>query len=182
MIEPVTTQTLQNLAIEIHEENIKAGWWNDYPCKWDRCDTAVMLIITEIAEAVEGWRKDLQDNHLPQYKMYHVEIADTLIRLLDCIGAYKLQSWLHTEYKTQPFYTAIMYTNTKTVPEKLVLIVKSLFGNCDKGLIDAAHLLLALADYEQIDILKIIDEKRAYNKQRADHKLENRAKKGGKKI
>ena len=39
-----------------------------------------MLTISEIAEAMEGERKNLMDDHLPHRKMAEVEIADAYIR------------------------------------------------------------------------------------------------------
>ena len=43
----------------------------------------LMLITTEIAEAAEGVRKDLMDDHLPHRKMAEVELADAIIRIID---------------------------------------------------------------------------------------------------
>ena len=37
-----------------------------------------MLIVSEIAEAMEGERKDLMDDKLPHRKMAEVELADAL--------------------------------------------------------------------------------------------------------
>ncbi|UPW35901.1 nucleoside triphosphate pyrophosphohydrolase domain-containing protein [Pseudomonas phage EM] len=42
-----------------------------------------MLIVSEIAEATEGCRKGLMDDHLPHRKMEEVEMADAIIRILD---------------------------------------------------------------------------------------------------
>lgn len=42
-----------------------------------------MLIVSEISECMEGERKGLQDTHLPSRPMAEVELADTLIRILD---------------------------------------------------------------------------------------------------
>lgn len=80
-----------------------------------------MLIVSEIAEAMEGERKDLMDDKLPHRKMVEVELADALIRIFDYAGAYGL------------------------------------------------------------DLQGAYEEKKAYNKVRADHKPENRLKEGGKK-
>ena len=41
------------------------------------------LIHSEISEALEGHRKGLMDDHLPQYPMFTVELADAVIRILD---------------------------------------------------------------------------------------------------
>ena len=46
----------------------------------------LMLVTSELAEAMEGHRKNLQDDKLPQYKMFDVEIADAVIRLFDIAG------------------------------------------------------------------------------------------------
>lgn len=45
-----------------------------------------MLIVSEIAEAMEGHRKGLMDDKLPHRKMVEVELADALIRIFDYAG------------------------------------------------------------------------------------------------
>lgn len=82
----------------------------------------LMLIVSEVAEAMEGVRKDLKDDHLPHRDMEEVELADTVIRIMDYAGRWGL------------------------------------------------------------DIGGAIMEKLEYNKNRADHKIENRIKNGGKKF
>lgn len=52
--------------------------------------TKLMLIVSELAEAMEGHRKSLQDDKLPHRSMLEVELADALIRLLDLAGALDL--------------------------------------------------------------------------------------------
>ncbi len=44
------------------------------------------LIHSEVSEALEGDRKDLMDDKLPQYKMQDVELADAIIRIFDLAG------------------------------------------------------------------------------------------------
>jgi hypothetical protein len=41
------------------------------------------LMHSELSEALEGDRKGLMDDHLPQYRMFDVELADCIIRILD---------------------------------------------------------------------------------------------------
>lgn len=45
------------------------------------------LIHSEVSEAMEGDRKHLADDKLPQYPMRVVELADALIRICDLAGA-----------------------------------------------------------------------------------------------
>ena len=52
-----------------------------------------MLIITEIAEAMEGYRKGIRDDKLPHRLMslmIEVELADAVIRICDLAGALNL--------------------------------------------------------------------------------------------
>ena len=114
-------KTLNELAADCHKAN--ATWWHD-PRTGQRLDRnkgeLLMLIVSEVAEAMEGERKNLMDDHLPHRKMAEVELADVLIRVFDYAGAYGY------------------------------------------------------------DLDGAVAEKRAYNAQRADHKVEARLRAGGK--
>ena len=83
------TVQFNQLAKEVHEANTL--WWHD-PKTGERLQRnkgeMLMLIVSEIAEAMEGERKDLMDTHLPHRKMVEVEFADAFIRMLDYAGAY----------------------------------------------------------------------------------------------
>lgn len=46
----------------------------------------LMLVVTEISEAMEGERKGLMDDHLPNRPMAEVEMADAVIRVMDYCG------------------------------------------------------------------------------------------------
>jgi len=113
--------SLQNICHTLASER---GWWKD-PKTGNKIERnraeLLMLCVSELAEAMEADRKDLNDDHLPHRKGFEVELADCLIRIFDIAGAYDL------------------------------------------------------------DLSGAMLEKLKYNSQRADHKLENRAK-GGKKY
>jgi len=73
-----------------HSRAWNAGWWHNIKTG-DRADRNVgellMLIVSEIAEAMEGHRKNLMDDKLPHRKMLEVELADAIIRICDLAGA-----------------------------------------------------------------------------------------------
>lgn len=176
---------MNELAKEIHQQNVAAGWWKDM--NRDLFQT-LQLVSTELAEATEGLRKNLMDDHLPHRKMEEVELADALIRLLDLAGRY---GWEYSEDDI-PEKFLINYTNT----------VGGLHFVCNMALIDLAreiafdapdrvincryselvNTILYVAQVQGYDVMAALDEKREYNKHRLDHKPEVRATEHGKKF
>ncbi len=65
-----------------HQRSMEAGW-HDSPREKG---TLLMLVVTEIAEAMEGERKGLADDKLPHRPMAEVEMADAVIRIMDYCG------------------------------------------------------------------------------------------------
>ena len=116
---------ITDISSTIHSACVDAGWYTNLdtgdPLERNVAEM-LCLVHSEISEALEGYRKDLVDSHLPEYANIDVELADAVIRILDLCG------------------------------------------------------------YLGIDIGQVISDKFDYNQVRADHKLENRLKDGGKKI
>lgn len=78
---------LTELSKTVHAANEK--WWQD-PATGQRIKRnrgeLLALIHSEISEALEGERKGLMDDKLPQYPMAAVEIVDAIIRSLDYLA------------------------------------------------------------------------------------------------
>jgi NTP pyrophosphatase (non-canonical NTP hydrolase) len=80
---------LNAMAREIRADNER--WWTDpatgKPLVRNKGEM-LMLMVSEIAEAMEGERKDLMDDHLPNRPSAEVELADLFIRLMDYCGGF----------------------------------------------------------------------------------------------
>lgn len=79
------------------------GWWTDLETgqdmRPDRKDPlkqvrnigeGLMLVVTELGEAMEGHRKGRQDDHLPHRSSLEVELGDAVIRIFDLAGGFNL--------------------------------------------------------------------------------------------
>lgn len=78
---------LNAAAERVHEAN--KSWWRDLETgapKARNVGELLMLCTSELAEAMEGHRKNLPDDKLPHRSMFEVELADCIIRILDIAG------------------------------------------------------------------------------------------------
>ena len=84
---------LQTICHRIAKES---GWWINPTTGEDvrnnplNFSSKLMLIVSEVAEAMEGDRKNLMDDKLPHRPMREVELADAVIRIFDLAGGYGL--------------------------------------------------------------------------------------------
>ena len=96
---------LNEYANQVHQANEK--WWVDL-ITGERLTRnkgeLQMLIVSEIAEAMEGSQKNLMDDHLPHRTMEEVEIADALIRIFDYAAGFGLD--LQGAYEEKMAYNA----------------------------------------------------------------------------
>ena len=85
----MTMQAVDRLQRICHHAAFVAGWWHEgaqsNPLTFSN---KLMLIVSEVAEAMEGDRKKLMDDKLPHREMREVELADAVIRIFDLAGAY----------------------------------------------------------------------------------------------
>lgn len=83
------------LQVTCHDANKR--WWQDpktgkpiSPETPYLVPAKIMMIVTELAESVEGHRRGAMDSHLTMRPSLEVELADALIRILDLAGALNL--------------------------------------------------------------------------------------------
>lgn len=171
-----------DLSREIHAENAK--WWIDLETglpKQRNKGELICLMHSELSEAFEGF--DEFDDHLPAQRMFDVELADVLIRIHDYAGGFGYDLELPATMDDPP-----------SVDNKMNLLrahaaLSNLMEQERKGNREAAEYWLALANrrirnfakYKDIPLDAIVEKKRAYNRARADHKIEARKAAGGKK-
>lgn len=171
---------LFELQNKIHAQNKELGWWDD-PRPFS---TFVCLFHSELSEAMEGDRKDLMDDHIPQYPMFQVELADFVIRCMDFLGSVCVSN----PYSSVPLN--IKTTSATKLISDLHWAVSEAYSSDNDGfwsdrdseIVDAVRVSFAYSRNENFDLHQIILEKVKYNKHRDDHKRENRAKQGGKKY
>ena len=171
---------LNELAAQVHQANIK--WWQDpatgKPIQRNKGEL-LMLVITELAEAVEGIRKNLMDDKLPHRRMEEVEMADAYIRLLDYAGGFGL---------TLEFYDSTAEDLCAVSENKSCAILDICEYVCEvsqkaRGSIGVSYCLWRIRNYCEnfdLDLDGAIKEKLAYNATRHDHTHEARRADGGK--
>ena len=97
---------LNDYSARCHTAN--RTWWTDLDTgerKNRNVGELLMLCVSELAEAMEGHRKSLPDDKLPNRDMFTVELADCLIRVFDLAGALKLD--LNGAFEEKMTYNAI---------------------------------------------------------------------------
>lgn len=164
-------KNLNDMAREVHAANI--NWWQDpatgEPIERNRGEL-LMLIVSELAEAMEGERKDLMDDKLPHRKMAEVEMADAFIRILDFCGGFGIG--LQGE-AIDCFW----------VPPNKGEALLNICAHVTEGqLTDALHLISTYCTKHNYDLGGAIAEKLAFNRTRKDHTHEARQLAGGKKF
>jgi len=78
-IEDYEIHALRSIQKKLHGQATAMGWHKNPR----EIGTMIALCHSELSEALEGARKNLMDDHLTERTMLEVELADTIIRILD---------------------------------------------------------------------------------------------------
>lgn len=192
---------LDAMAVRIHAGNVKAGWWtnirtgetllgfDDNGVARRNFGELLMLVVSELAEGAEGAEGGLMDDKLPHRRMFEVELGDFIIRVLDIAGSRDFQIGADYDDATRTEFGA-GYEACRTVNDYLMRMVRyvSTAMEADRksrpGVSSAlAHALGGAYLLEArfgMNLEDAIEEKLAFNAERADHKVENRLGDGGK--
>ena len=177
------------LRDDIHAQNVAAGWWTNLETGESILETRNRpeMLCLVASELMEGWTDGFgPDSHLPEYPAIFVELADAAIRLLDMAGADDVDLMAHS---------GVVVFRSLEQNEMLLQIINYVVsdalegwrkGNMDlykSSIKQAYHAIWKMADFFfEFDLEEVIAAKVAYNRNRADHKIENRLQEGGKKI
>ncbi len=157
---------------DVYQRNVKAGWWTDIKTgepKKRNVGELMMLMVTEMAEAYAAYRDGSADDKLPQYPGLGVEMGDLLIRIGDFCGALAAGNLVGPSDAYNPGDD--MFRAVCAIADDYEAIRKT------PAAVGAIELGTAMLPQ---DVAVMVDAKLAYNATRADHKIENRLKEGGK--
>ena len=107
------SKSIRCWADAIHENATLHGWWDDAATPEEKhklIPEKLLLVITELAEAVEDYRVQRMDTYIGaggKPEGFWVEVADAVIRVLDLAGAHKVDlehiiELKHEYNKTRP--------------------------------------------------------------------------------
>lgn len=165
-------------CLEFNKASRDAGWWPALVSD-ELIATKLMLVVTELSEADEGYLTGDKDQHLPHLDSFGVELADSRIRIFDLCGQLGIPL---AGFVGDPGGTYRIMDAVNGVSKAMEGHRKGNRQKLAEGLGEAVFVIDAIAETYRYDIEAITDAKRDYNAQRADHKPAARAAAGGKKL
>ena len=126
--------------------------------------------ITEVYYVSEGSVKSKLNTKNGKPCGFPVEIADAIIRLLDICGKFDIRIQEPpdiTSFRwTEPIDYYLLLSCNQITECQFGFFVGIVTVKCEHALNNTITLLIQLSKYHQIDIMKVIEEKLAYNRQR----------------
>lgn len=165
---------LRQFYSDVHERNVKAGWWSEITTgepKKRSPGELLILMVTEMAEAYEGWIQGCADDKLTQFPAFGVEMADLQIRLADFCGAMLAGRIIAPDPASNPGDR--MFREICEIAWRYEAIRKT---PAAVGEVEHAPFLAPQ------DVAQFTDAKLAFNAQRPDHKIEARLAEDGKRT
>jgi hypothetical protein len=148
---------------EIFEINKANGFW-DMGVENRSFAQHIALVHSEVSEALEADRKDLNDDKLPEYLGRDVELADVVIRILDWNGANKNRYDVDIDLRNE---IDIDYTDFSEFAAEIHLLISQWYGTefNDFSFIILEEIVEYVND-NNIPFIEIIEKKLAVNKAR----------------
>ena len=174
---------LNELAKQVHAANAK--WWQDINTgePIERSEKELLaLVVSEICECLEGERKNLMDDHLPNRKMAEVEMADTVIRLLDFAGGFGLRFPGSLDAVEKPWPGRSKGEELFDIISAVMFVYGAVVSNTGYWIEYSIRLCEIYCRTHGYDLWGAYDEKMLYNATRADHSHAARTAENGKKF
>ncbi len=88
-LELMFRDTFNSVAKQLHTTSVEKGFWFE----GEKRDIAQLLLLIhcEVSEATEAERRDLMDDHIPEFSGLEAELADVIIRVMDIAQGKKLR-------------------------------------------------------------------------------------------
>lgn len=195
---------LNQLSLKCFNQAYSLGWYTDAETGLDTLSSSLTrkvcpwvvarlaLIGSEITEAYDGMILSNPDEHLPKYSNFTVELADTVIRIMDLAGCLNIRNI--NEQVTKCKDAELDNSNVTKMVDKWFVHAHNLVsyaleayrkgyrGLFEKRLAELVSYINDLANVFGLALWNAVDDKLVFNANRPDHKLENRQKEGGKGI
>lgn len=147
----------------------------------------LMLAASELSEALEGHRKQLPDDKLPQFRMFDVEIVDCFIRLFDTSYGLRIDLGNNPSKTLNGFrdmQIGLVKPRIDNVAEELLIATGYIYDvYTGKGcMLEVFDNLFWISAKHNIDLDIIFEAKMNYNAVRKDHSLEHRLSEHGKRY
>lgn len=196
----ITGAQIAALCAEVHGDNVKMGWWTDLATGESlvgrrNVGELLMLCVSELCEGAEGLADNLMDDKIPERQMIEVELADFAIRVFDLGGGLDIAERIAIEFDLsrnaadlQSIFCPIDTPNDFLL--RTIRFVSAAMEHHRKGRITqmahplayALHGVFILGEILDLDVMGAVAQKRAFNRVREDHQVDNRRAAGGKRY